>query len=705
MPVSLYLQARAPPRCDDGARGTPGGPPKRGRSEPPPAKPSPPLAAAQKPPLPPAPPEEPAPQRRCLHRALCVAVMAVTAAAVALTRSGRARGARVSEWREDGPLSRELARELDEALGTDAPTAAPTARLAAAAAGSASPSRSTAPPQPPSAPRTHSPIPSQPPSTGPPTEQLAASPTPEQATQPSAAAAPPTPTPAAVRVPPPGAGPLPQGRRRAQALAAPSARAAPAPSSADVEALPEPPLTKQPPAGAELSLAQLRRRVMRLDAPPRNVTQAAGDRFLLVGFIPQQLGSSTGMGLMHWLRAAAVLGRRAVLPSVRAAEPSYRTVIGEQRKTGKYFPMDSFWDMTQMLEPWGCVKPVRVDEWEQMARQSPAELPLVDAVLFLRPVIRGPRNEVVQCRSELVRRARSVPKQTAAWQEFVPPEGKVLDVLAGRARVGAALCADPGISAEDVRRALVPYRSVMLSTPEQQFLRVPWGQICDGIPPRAHKPELAPHWISLSKQLVAHRWGKPAAAEGYGCAHFRIEKLFRFSSKTRPISWRRRGNEVTSPQLDKCMEDARSIVAAMAKTVGGRVWLIHDLSTSYGSATEHIDNPSDKAAYHTWRQQTESYLSEVGRGFCGSDEHRGIITGVGAGSELHLAPGASAVLRGNLRACALVDAAVCRASSQIVRFGAGSWSEYISNGRTPRLQDCSMVAKAAALCRETGRCW
>eukprot|EP00756_Hemistasia_phaeocysticola_P045532 Hpha_TRINITY_DN19281_c0_g1::TRINITY_DN19281_c0_g1_i1::g.194252::m.194252 len=422
------------------------------------------------------------------------------------------------------------------------------------------------------------------------------------------------------------------------------------------------------------------------------------DRYLLVSYIPQQLGSATSAGLMHWLRNAAVLNRTAVLPRVRAAEPSYRTVVGVNRAE-PYFDAKEFWDVSDLQEGWPCVPLIETSDWAKRLTKRPLQRPVVDVLLFVGGPA-TPTNPVQSCYPDLLRRLNAV-KGPGAFSWIGPTKlRKAAELLAGRVIVKAIKCASTAATASKVLTALSGSRSVMIATPDVDFLKHPWTKLCKtGV--RHRWPDLASQWRSYAKRLVVRRWGTGV----YGCVHLRVEKLFRFLRKKVRTGWTMKNGSATLPELDQCIENAGVVVEAVKKAVGRRLWVTHDMSPTFGSATEHVDDV-DRAGYIRWRKSAAERLSGLGSGFCESAEHREVTYGhmnKTVGRTGRHSSRTFALLQANVRSCALADAAVCKASNLTVRFGAGSWSEFVGG---TQLRECGEIEDAANRCRKgVKRCW
>lgn len=181
-------------------------------------------------------------------------------------------------------------------------------------------------------------------------------------------------------------------------------------------------------------------------------------------------------------------------------------------------------------------------------------------------------------------------------------------------------------------------------------------------PPRAFPP-LARRWLDRADAFIATMPAK------FTCVHVRAEKLASAATgREKRDQFVQHDGLWTSPYMDTCLD------AIVRLTRGRPVLLITDTDPAHGT-------PSNQGSSHfrEWRPAGEKYIRDrLPRAFSFCDKFA-----VGDPD------------------CAIVEAAACRRADHVLRFGSGTFSEFVVGdppGAPPSTQflNCSHIRAAAA---------
>eukprot|EP00756_Hemistasia_phaeocysticola_P062714 Hpha_TRINITY_DN6158_c0_g1::TRINITY_DN6158_c0_g1_i1::g.164906::m.164906 len=423
----------------------------------------------------------------------------------------------------------------------------------------------------------------------------------------------------------------------------------------------------------------------------------ATHRYLLVGFIEQQLASATSLGLHQVLRTAHALNRTAVLPRARFDEPSYRTTLEDG-----FFPIVRFYDRDDLFGPWkNCAKtssyPKFIKDSQALKRAGRIQNE-IDVIIVIDPEMSRTDGVKRSCDPALLKAVNTADRRD--WfRKGVDKVTKVVDTFGGVVTVGDVVCVSRDSTADQLKLAFGNARSIVMMTPDDKFLATPWHQVCEGIPDHVRfKPRIAKDWEILGARLTAERFGE----RDFACIHIRMEKLIRQAYLAKLVVWKWQSNtSVTAPYLDRCIRDMQLVIGQSLK-VGDRAvtekLMLTDMQSDFGSVTEHVDTKEDLLAYRAWLPTAEQRVRRGGAaGFCGTEQHSLLVKS----EEQAKKGGPAAMLVKNPRACAWAEATMCRRAPVILRFGGGSFSNFATAERGKQYETCDAIAAQAALFRSS----
>ena len=170
--------------------------------------------------------------------------------------------------------------------------------------------------------------------------------------------------------------------------------------------------------------------------------------------------------------------------------------------------------------------------------------------------------------------------------------------------------------------------------------------------PRAW-PALAPRWERAADAFLG-KWLPDDPAPEFYCAHVRAEKLASAATGKEkrqqwvPATTQRDDEPWRSPYMEACVDALATVTKRSSR--GLPLLLLTDTSSSHGS-------PSNQGSEHfkDWRARGERLLRKA-------------------------LPGAAAycgVASESKPECAMVEAALCRRATEVLRFGSGTFSAFL----------------------------
>ncbi|KAJ8612857.1 hypothetical protein CTAYLR_002030 [Chrysophaeum taylorii] len=348
--------------------------------------------------------------------------------------------------------------------------------------------------------------------------------------------------------------------------------------------------------------------------------------YLLVSALHKQaFASATKHQLIAFLQVAAFTNRTAVLPFARFGEPAF---VGFP--TSGYDTLDKYFDVPKLLERWPCLRAISYETYQQERRGKR----IVDVALQL-----------------------GLPRGGATPDSFgvaSPNCGKRTRPLVSAGATHACLDLVAAISATALNRIA---GAVMITNWSQKLVGL--GDALSPLfgdafaqrggchdpkvaPPRDFPP-LAQRWLAIANAFLKNTT--------FVCAHLRAEKLASAASgREKRDQWRQADDgSWNSPYMERCLRGVAAIATHELRPAEP-VLLITDTDADHGT-------PSNQGSAHfrDWRPRGErlarAYLPSA-MAYC------------------------SRFAKGDPD-CAMVEAAACRRARRVLRFGSGTFSEFI----------------------------
>jgi len=391
-------------------------------------------------------------------------------------------------------------------------------------------------------------------------------------------------------------------------------------------------------------------------AAHNNERPTGGERsarsYLLTSYFHRQaFASAARHQLLAFLQVAAFTNRTAVLPFARVGEPAFAGL-----PQAGYQALDRYFDVGALKRRWPCLRVVTYDAFK---REAPS-IGVTALQLGLPPGAPVSANVV---EANCGRRSRPLMSLRATF------------ACGSR---GAAASAGSTLGARWRGRAVIvtnwSQKIVGLgdgSSPLFGDAFAARGGCHDAAvspSPRAFPP-LASRWREGAAAFVA---APPLNGNPFVCAHVRAEKLASAASgPAKRKQWVRQGDEWVSPYMENCATAAMKILSKRRR--GRPVLLLTDADDGHGT-------PSNQGStrFREWRRRGETLIRSLAPGaakYCG---------GFGASEP----------------ECALHEAAACRMSDEVFRFGSGTFSEFVvgddrDRPKSTQWLDCSEIKAAA----------
>uniref|UniRef100_A0A7S3K6E9 Uncharacterized protein n=1 Tax=Aureoumbra lagunensis TaxID=44058 RepID=A0A7S3K6E9_9STRA len=385
-----------------------------------------------------------------------------------------------------------------------------------------------------------------------------------------------------------------------------------------------------------------------------------GGYLLVQAFYKQAFASATKHQLLSFLMVAAYTNRTAVLPMARVGEPAY---VGLPERG--FMSLERYFDINSLIRRWPCLRVMKYEEFIRIRKgQRPVDVALQ---LGFPPNAKPSRNGFIEMRCG----KRSRPLM-AMGVRFACVDLKI--AASAMATLGGETFKDLAIMITNWSQKIVGLGDPISPLFGDAFTHRGGCHDVSTGPHRAF-PELANEWSTKAKNFLLT---SKKQNDNLVCVHVRAEKLA--SAATGPekrSQWILQNNfakssEWTSPYMERCLSNIATI-AQNARFNKSALLLISDTDARHGT-------PSNQGSAHfrEWRNRGETILRAAlpdAIGYCPTHAY------------------------GDPE-CALVEAAACRTSSLVLRFGSGTFSEFIVGdgpNHPPSIQylNCSHIAAAA----------
>lgn len=348
--------------------------------------------------------------------------------------------------------------------------------------------------------------------------------------------------------------------------------------------------------------------------------------------------------LLAFLQVAAWTNRTAVLPLARVGEPAYAGF-----PEAGFNRLERYFDIDSLVRRWPCLRTVSFEAYA--ADRKRAGLKLVDVALQLglpRGVSPDPETGFV---------ATSCGKRTRPLVAMRAVHACVDTVAAASATatLGGRLFRGAAIMITNWSQKVVGLGDALSPLFGDAFAHRGGCYNASQGQPRDFPP-LATQWLQRAQQFTQHT----LANRTFICAHLRAEKLASAATgpekrgqwfKSSDGSWR-------SPYMENCFQAAAIISTKTLQTrpAADALVLITDTDVSHGT-------PSNQGSEHfrDWRATGERFARAIfpnPKFYCAD-----------------FADGDPD--------CAMVEAAICRQASYVLRFGSGTFSEFIVRPSVP----------------------